>query len=87
MCIRDSVWTSMVDQIRESYKIAKENPEAYSELSRRSRERLKGWASPESVQGRLIDALDNVYAQSSDTPTTENYSDPTAPDSFSKRAA
>ena len=81
------VWTSMVDQIRESYKIAKENPEAYSELSRRSRERLKGWASPESVQGRLIDALDNVYAQSSDTPTTENYSDPTAPDSFSKRAA
>jgi glycosyltransferase involved in cell wall biosynthesis len=55
------VWTSMVEQIRESYNVAKQYPETYAEISERSREKLNDWASPENVQARLINALDDVY--------------------------
>ena len=55
------VWTSMVEQIRESYKVAKEYPETYAEISERSREKMTDWAGPENVQARLIGALEDVY--------------------------
>ncbi|QEG23604.1 glycosyltransferase [Mariniblastus fucicola] len=67
------VWTSMVDQIRKSYQIAKDSPETYNEISQRSRERLRSWASPDCVQGRLIEALDDVYeSRSHADPVHEN---------------
>ena len=77
----------MVDQIRECYQVAKEYPETYDEISLRSRERMKDWASPESVQTRLIDALDNVYANRSDAESVVNQSEPITPNQLSKRAA
>ena len=81
------VWTSMVDQIRESYQVAKEYPETYDEISLRSRERLKDWASPESVQARLIDALDKVYENRSDAAAAANQNESFAAPRLSKRAA
>ena len=81
------VWTSMVDQIRKSYEIAKENPELYGEMSQRSRERLKDWASSENVQTRLIGALESVFEQRSSILKFVPRSEVPASSETTKRAA
>jgi hypothetical protein len=55
------VWPSMVEQIRESYRIAKDERETYCRLSQNARAKLDSWAGMESVQQRLLDALDQVW--------------------------
>lgn len=57
------VWPSMVEQIKKSYEVAKSDPRIYHQLSQNARARLKGWASCESVQQRLLSALDHVREQ------------------------
>ena len=55
------VWTSMVEQIRESYRVAKEEPEAYQTLATNARQRLEAWASTENVENRLVAVLEQVF--------------------------
>ena len=59
------VWPSMVEQIRESYRIAKESPEIYQQYSQNAKSRLRDWAGADNVAARLINALDSVYQQDS----------------------
>ncbi len=54
------VWPSMVEQLQESYRIAKEEPEIYEQISRRARAKLQSWASSKNVKDRLAKALDQV---------------------------
>jgi hypothetical protein len=56
------VWTSMVNQIRESYRVAKDSPGKYREMSEKARRRLSDWAGSENVATRLLDSLDSVVA-------------------------
>lgn len=58
------VWPSMVSQIRESYRVAKSEPQTYNAMSRAAQTRLSSWASSTSVQERLIAALEQVRQQS-----------------------
>jgi len=55
------VWPSMVDQIRESYRIAKEDSDAYQALSARARQRMESWANSENVENRLLAVMEEVY--------------------------
>jgi glycosyltransferase involved in cell wall biosynthesis len=54
------VWTSVRDQIRQSYEVAKQDPEAYSRLSGNCREKMLAWASNHAVWKRLEAALDEL---------------------------
>jgi glycosyltransferase involved in cell wall biosynthesis len=60
------VWPSMVEQIRESYRIAKTEPQMYQQISRRARAKLNSWASSANVQERLLTALDEIQTKQSD---------------------
>jgi glycosyltransferase involved in cell wall biosynthesis len=52
------VWPSLVEQIRRSYQIAKNDPAAYGALSAAARERMLQWAHPEAVWPQLRSALE-----------------------------
>jgi hypothetical protein len=54
------VWTSLRDQIRASYALAKNDPTAYAALGRSSRRHMRAWAGREAVTQRLDAALDEV---------------------------
>ena len=60
------VWPSMVEQIRESYRIAKTEPQIYQQISHRGRSRLNDWASSKNVQQRLLSALDAIQLKQSE---------------------
>ncbi len=54
------VWTSVCDQMRQSYDMAKHEPNAYSAMASRSRERMLAWASNSAVWKRLESALNEL---------------------------
>ena len=54
------VWTSLVDQLRRSYDVAKHDRATYERLSRNGRARMHDWLSEERVYPLLRDALDLV---------------------------
>jgi glycosyltransferase involved in cell wall biosynthesis len=58
------VWTSLRDQIRASYRLARENPVAYAILAGRRRNRMRSWAGGEAVHDRLAAAIAEVRAGS-----------------------
>jgi glycosyltransferase involved in cell wall biosynthesis len=59
------VWPSLVDQIRRSYEIAKNDPAAYGALSVAARERMLHWAHPEAVWPQLRSALELLASSAS----------------------
>jgi glycosyltransferase involved in cell wall biosynthesis len=67
------VWTSLVEQIRESYRIATADRAAYETRASAARERMRQWAHPEAVWPQLRSALDlavcreNMEAESQPT--------------------
>ena len=65
------VWTSLVEQLRASYELAKSQPAGYQALAARARERMFGWASEEQVWRRLRHALDATVG--GEVGYTENY--------------
>lgn len=65
------VWTSLVEQIRESYQAAKQNGVAYEAKASAAREKMRQWASIEQVWPRLQSALSLVV------PTPANGTTPT----------
>lgn len=64
------VWTSMVEQIQGSYRVATEDRARYEQLSRLARERMNNWASSQKVEERLLGALQAVHNQTAATPRT-----------------
>jgi hypothetical protein len=54
------VWTSIRDQIRDSYEMARHNQQAYAAMSSRSRQRMLAWASNSAVWKRLEQALNDL---------------------------
>ena len=64
------VWPSLVAQIRESYRIAKNDPAMYNAMGKRARQKMLGWASAEAIWPRLKGALDAALATTSDQNTT-----------------
>lgn len=59
------VWTSLVQQIRKSYTVAKNDRSAYGAMSQRGRTRMRQWAAAENIWPRLKSALDLVAAEAS----------------------
>ena len=55
------VWPSMVEKIRASYDVAKNQPTQYQQLSQNARERMRTWAGTRSVGEKLHKALDAVH--------------------------
>ncbi len=51
------VWTSMVEQIRRSYDIAKVGSKVYKAMAEAGREKMSQWAHPEAVWPRLRSAM------------------------------
>jgi glycosyltransferase involved in cell wall biosynthesis len=54
------VWPSLVEQLRQSYHVARHDRQQYQELAARGRQRLLDWASPASIEPRLRAALELV---------------------------
>jgi glycosyltransferase involved in cell wall biosynthesis len=52
------VWTSLVDQIRQSYRIVKEDPAAYAALADAAQEGMRRWSHPDVVWPRLHSAFE-----------------------------
>ncbi|HWB08925.1 MAG TPA: glycosyltransferase [Pirellulales bacterium] len=52
------VWSSLRDQFAASYQAAKNDTEAYQQLSAQSRLRMKSWACSEAVWPKLQEALE-----------------------------
>ena len=52
------VWPSIVEQIQQSYHLAKDHPERYLAIANRCRTHMQTWAGNEAVWERLRDALD-----------------------------
>jgi hypothetical protein len=65
------VWTSLVEQIRKSYAVAKQDLATYRRLARNARAEMFGWASSQEVGPRLHEALDLVGEAPSETPALE----------------
>jgi len=61
------VWPSLVEQLRESYRVAKEDRARYDLLAGRGRQRMFEWVGPDSIEPRLRSALDLVRADNSST--------------------
>jgi glycosyltransferase involved in cell wall biosynthesis len=59
------VWPSLVEQLRQSYRLAKHDRAQYGELAARGRQKMLHWASPASVEPRLRSALELVVPGSS----------------------
>ncbi|MEN6405242.1 MAG: hypothetical protein ABFC77_02100 [Thermoguttaceae bacterium] len=54
------VWTSLVEEIRRSYEIAKHDRSAYGRLARNAREKMLHWNSNAVVASRLQESLRSV---------------------------
>lgn len=59
------VWTSLAEQLRASYVMAKQQPADYGALSQRGRQILRQWASVDVVQPRLESVLAALPADES----------------------
>ena len=70
------VWPSMVERIRESYWIAKHEPQIYQQISRGARTRLNSWASSANVRKRLLSALDEIQMKQSDQAAAPLWQEP-----------
>ncbi|MEN6556634.1 MAG: glycosyltransferase, partial [Thermoguttaceae bacterium] len=55
-------WSSLVDQICESYRIAKEDRACYDRMASAARKRMTRFAHPDVVAGQLQSALDELDA-------------------------
>ena len=55
------VWTSLVEQYRRSYSLAKHDQRGYRALADRGRARMAAWVSERQVGLRLAAALDEVF--------------------------
>ena len=51
------VWTSLVEQIRRGYQIAKADRAAYRAMAAAGREKMRQWAHPDAVLPRLCTAM------------------------------
>jgi glycosyltransferase involved in cell wall biosynthesis len=51
------VWPSLVEQIRQSYRIAKQDQAAYAALADAAQERMLRWSHPDAVWPRLRSAM------------------------------
>lgn len=56
------VWPSLVDQIKRSYEIAKNQPDKYREMSESCRKKMQNWSHETIVRERLMEALDKTFA-------------------------
>jgi glycosyltransferase involved in cell wall biosynthesis len=56
------VWPSLVEQLRRSYHVARNDRPAYETMAARAQEKMRRWAHPEAVWLRLRAALDAVAA-------------------------
>ncbi len=63
---RRLVWSSLVDEIRRSYRLAKEAPAEYAALGARGREVILNWASADVVISSLKSALETASAAPTD---------------------
>jgi hypothetical protein len=54
------VWTSLVEQIRRGYRMAKADRKAYEAMAAAGREKMRQWAHPESVWPRLRSAMQTL---------------------------
>jgi glycosyltransferase involved in cell wall biosynthesis len=81
------VWTSMVEKIRESYRIAKYEPNTYQQISRRARTRLRSWAGTENVKARLLAALDEIRSRNTGDSENPDSSKPMSEPLVPQRAA
>jgi len=57
------VWTSLVEQIRRSYQIAKADRTAYDTMAAAGREKMRQWAHPKAVWPRLRLAMQALEPQ------------------------
>jgi len=71
------VWPSLVEQIRRSYDIAKNDPVAYEALASAAQQKMLHWAHPQAVLPRLRSAMRlltsptlNEMVQENDAPQT-----------------
>jgi len=64
------IWPSFVEQLRQSYRIAKHDRRAYERLSQNARSRMFDWLSEERVYPLLRDALDVVAGRGTQESTT-----------------
>jgi glycosyltransferase involved in cell wall biosynthesis len=56
------VWTSLAEQLRRSYEIARRDAAAYERLSQQARLTMQAWSHPEVVAVRLRAAIEAVAA-------------------------
>jgi glycosyltransferase involved in cell wall biosynthesis len=56
------VWSSLVDQIRRSYEVARHRPAAYEKLSAQARQTMLRRSHPEAVACRLRFALEQIVS-------------------------
>ena len=56
------VWTSLVEQIRRGYQVAKSDRTAYDAMAQAARERMRQWAHPEAVWPHLRSAMELLTA-------------------------
>ncbi|MHB1423433.1 MAG: glycosyltransferase [Gemmataceae bacterium] len=57
------VWPSVIEQIRKSYELARDDAAGYDALAATARARMKQWVETESVWPRLREALDQLEAR------------------------
>ena len=57
------VWPSIVEQIQQSYRLVKDQPEEYMLLANRCRNHMHNWAGNEAVWERLRKALDALVRE------------------------
>lgn len=62
------VWTSLVDQLRESYTVAKTEPDQYAALAANARDVSRRRHHPDNVLVHLRDALQRVSPEAARTP-------------------
>ncbi len=56
-------WPSVIEQLRNSYQLARHDRSTYEAMAAASRERMSQWVGPESVWPRLREALDSLAAR------------------------
>lgn len=54
------VWPSLVDQIRQSYEVAKHDKARYERLSHQAQAKMQSWSHPDVVAEKLAQALDST---------------------------
>ena len=68
------VWPSLVEQIRNSYEMAKNDRTAYDAVSARCRSKMLDWAGREAVAGRLQEALNELAGRTTEEAPGTPYS-------------